>query len=162
MNIALCGFMGAGKTSVGRELSKITGRKFVDTDELIEEAQGQTISGIFAEKGEDYFRNLEYETCVKTADIKNAVISTGGGAVTFERNVNALKKGAKIVFIDTPFDVICARVGDASTRPMFKNRENAQKLFNERREKYLAAADFVVNGSQNVRKIALEIAELVK
>lgn len=96
------------------------------------------------------------------ADIKNAVISTGGGAVTFERNVNALKKGAKIVFIDTPFDVICARVGDASTRPMFKNRENAQKLFNERREKYLAAADFVVNGSQNVRKIALEIAELVK
>ena len=159
MNIALCGFMGAGKTSVGRELSKITGRKFVDTDELIEEAQGQTISSIFAE---DYFRNLEYETCVKTADIKNAVISTGGGAVTFERNVNALKKGAKIVFIDTPFDVICARVGDASTRPMFKNRENAQKLFNERREKYLAAADFVVNGSQNVRKIALEIAELVK
>ena len=111
MNIALCGFMGAGKTSVGRELSTITGRKFFDTDELIEEAQGQTISSIFAEKGENYFRNLEYETCVKTADIKNAVISTGGGAVTFERNVNALKKGAKIVFIDTPFDVICARVG---------------------------------------------------
>lgn len=162
MNIALCGFMGAGKTSVGRELSKITGRKFVDTDELIEEAQGQTISSIFAEKGEDYFRNLEYETCAKTADIKNAVISTGGGAVTFERNVNALKKGAKIVFIDTPFDVICARVGDASTRPMFKNRENAEKLFNARREKYLSAADFVVNGNQSVRKIALEIAELVK
>lgn len=162
MNIALCGFMGAGKTSVGRELSKITGRKFVDTDELVEEEQGKPVSSIFAEKGEDYFRDLEYETCVKTAQMKNAVISTGGGAVTFERNVKALKKGAKIVFIDTPFEVICNRVGDASTRPMFKNRENAQKLFNERREKYLSAADFVVNGNQSVRKIAFEIAELVK
>lgn len=162
MNIALCGFMGAGKTSVGRELSKITGRKFVDTDELVEEKQGKPVSTIFAEKGEDYFRDLEYETCVKTAQMKNAVISTGGGAVTFERNVKALKKGAKIVFIDTPFEVICNRVGDASTRPMFKNRENAQKLFNARREKYLSAADFVVNGNQSVRKIALEIAELVK
>lgn len=162
MNIALCGFMGAGKTSVGRELSKITGRKFVDTDELIEDEQGKAVSSIFAEKGEEYFRNLEYEMCVKTADMKNAVISTGGGAVTFERNVKALKKGAKIVFIDTPFDVICDRVGDAATRPMFKNRENAQKLFIERREKYLAAADFVVNGNQSVKKIALEIAELVK
>lgn len=162
MNIALCGFMGAGKTSVGRELSKITGRKFVDTDELVEQTEGKAISSIFAEKGEDYFRNLEFETCVKTADMENTVISTGGGAVTFERNVKALKQGAKIVFIDTPFEVICRRVGDASTRPMFKNRENAQKLFIERREKYLLAADFVVNGDQSVKKIALEIAELVK
>lgn len=162
MNIALCGFMGAGKTSVGRELSKITGRKFVDTDELVEQTEGKAISSIFAEKGEDYFRNLEFEACVKTADMENTVISTGGGAVTFERNVKALKQGAKIVFIDTPFEVICRRVGDASTRPMFKNRENAQKLFNERREKYLLAADFVVNGDQSVKKIALEIAELVK
>lgn len=162
MNIALCGFMGAGKTSVGRELSKITGRKFVDTDELVEQTEGKAISSIFVEKGEDYFRNLEFETCVKTADMENTVISTGGGAVTFERNVKALKQGAKIVFIDTPFEVVCRRVGDASTRPMFKNRENAQKLFNERREKYLLAADFVVNGDQSVKKIALEIAELVK
>ena len=82
--------------------------------------------------------------------------------MTFERNVAAMKKGAKVVFIDTPFDVICARVGSGATRPLFKNKENAAKLFSERRGKYLAAADFVVNGSQSVKKIALEIADLVK
>ena len=151
MNIALCGFMGAGKTSVGRELSKITGRRFVDTDELAEKKEGMAVSRIFAEKGENYFRELQ-----------NAIISTGGGAMTFERNVAAMKKGAKVVFIDTPFDVICARVGSGATRPLFKNKENAAKLFSERRGKYLAAADFVVNGSQSVKKIALEIADLVK
>ena len=58
MNIALCGFMGAGKTSVGRELSKITGRRFVDTDELAEKKEGMAVSRIFAEKGENYFRDL--------------------------------------------------------------------------------------------------------
>ena len=162
MNIALCGFMGAGKTSVGRELSKITGRRFVDTDELAEKKEGMAVSRIFAEKGENYFRDLEYEVCKSAAELQNAVISTGGGAMTFERNVAAMKKGAKVVFIDTPFDVICARVGSGATRPLFKKKENAAKLFSERRGKYLAAADFVVNGSQSVKKIALEIADLVK
>lgn len=162
VNIALCGFMGAGKTSVGRELAKLTGRKFVDTDDLAEKEEKMTISRIFAEKGEDYFRGLEYEMCKKAANLNGAVISTGGGAMTFERNVKAVKQGAKVVFIDTSFDVICQRVGNASTRPLFKNRENAKKLFDERREKYLNAADFVVNGNRSVKKIALEIAELVK
>lgn len=162
MNIALCGFMGAGKTSVGRELAKLTGRKFVDTDDLAEKEEGMAVSAIFAEKGENYFRDLEYEICKKTAGFKNTVISTGGGAMTFDRNVQAIKKGAKVIFIDTPFNVICARVGNASTRPLFKDRENAKKLFDERRGKYLSAADFVVNGSQSVKKIALEIADLVK
>lgn len=162
MNIALCGFMGAGKTSVGRELSKITGRRFVDTDELAEKEENTTVSRIFSDKGEAYFRDLEYEICKKTAHMNNTVISTGGGAMTYERNVKAIKRAARVVFIDTPFDVICKRVGDASGRPLFKNWENAKNLFEERRSKYLAAADFVVNGDQSVKKIAAEIAELVK
>lgn len=162
MNIALCGFMGAGKTVVGKELAKITGRKFVDTDEMIEQQTGVSIPAIFASRGEEYFRELEFEICRKTADIKNAVISTGGGAMTFERNVEAIKKGAKVVFLDASFDVICDRVGDASSRPLFKNRENAKKLYDERREKYLAAADHVVNGDMSARKTAFIIAELFK
>ena len=162
MNIALCGFMGAGKTSVGRELARITGRKFVDTDELVESEANESVSRLFAEKGEAYFRDMEYEMCKKAAKMENAVISTGGGAVMFERNVKALKQGSKIIFIDTPFCVICKRVGNGSTRPLFKDRENAEKLFDERREKYLSAADFVVNGDASVKKIVSEIAELVK
>lgn len=162
MNIALCGFMGAGKTSVGRELAKLSGMEFVDTDELIQQAEGMPVSRIFAEKGEDYFREAEHTMCRRAAQMENAVISTGGGAVTFERNVKALHTGAKIVFIDASFDVICKRVGDASTRPLFKNRENAKMLFNERRAKYLKAADYVVNGNKSVKKVALQILDLVK
>ena len=124
MNIVLCGFMGAGKTVVGKELAKIMGRKFVDTDELIEQEQGMAIAAIFAARGEDYFRELEYEMCKKVAEMKNVVVSTGGGAMTFERNVDAIKKGSKVVFLDASFNVICDRVGNASTRPLFKNREN--------------------------------------
>ena len=162
MNIVLCGFMGAGKTVVGKELAKIMGRKFVDTDEMIEEETGISIPAIFAARGEEYFRELEYEMCKKTANLKNVVVSTGGGAMTFERNVEAIKKGSKVVFLDASFDVICDRVGDASSRPLFKNKENAKKLYDERREKYLAAADYIINGNISARKTALKIADLFK
>ena len=162
MNIVLCGFMGAGKTVVGKELAKIMGRKFVDTDEMIEEETGISIPAIFAARGEEYFRELEYEMGKKTANLKNVVVSTGGGAMTFERNVEAIKKGSKVVFLDASFDVICDRVGDASSRPLFKNKENAKKLYDERREKYLAAADYIINGNISARKTALNIADLFK
>lgn len=162
MNIVLCGFMGAGKTVVGKELAKITGRRFVDTDELIEQEQKMAIKAIFTVKGEEYFRELEYEMCKKVAEMKNTVVSTGGGAMTYQRNVEAIKKGSKIVFLDASFDVICQRVGDGKSRPLFKDRENAEKLYNERRKKYIEASDYIVNGDMAARKTAVEIAELFK
>ncbi len=162
MNIVLCGFMGAGKTVVGKELAKVMGRKFVDTDELVEQETGMAIAAVFAARGEDYFRELEFEACKKVAEMKNVVVSTGGGAMTFERNVKAIKKGSKVVFLDASFDVICDRVGNGATRPLFKNRENAKKLFEERRSKYLSAADYIVDGNISARKTAVYIAELFK
>ena len=161
-NIVLCGFMGSGKTVVGRELAKIMGAKFVDTDELIEKEQGVAIKAIFAAHGEDYFRDLEYEMCKKVAQMKGAVVSTGGGAMTFERNVEAIKQGSKIVFLDASFDVICDRIGNSTTRPLFQDREKAKRLYDERKDKYLAAADYVVNGDMGARKTALEIADLFR
>ena len=162
MNVALCGFMGAGKTVVGKELAKVMGRKFVDTDEMIEARTGISIPAIFATRGEEHFRDLEFEICKQAAELKNVVISTGGGAMTFERNVEAIKKGSKVVFLDASFDVICDRVGDASSRPLFKNRENAKALYEERREKYIAAADYVIDGDMSARKTAVMIADLFK
>nr|MDD5837320.1 shikimate kinase [Eubacteriales bacterium] len=161
-NIVLCGFMGSGKTVVGRELAKIMGAKFVDTDELIEKEQGVAIKAIFAAHGEDYFRDLEYEMCKKVAQMKGAVVSTGGGAMTFARNVEAIKQGSKVVFLDASFDVICDRIGNSTTRPLFQDREKAKKLYDERKDKYLAAADYVVNGDMGARKTALEIADLFR
>ncbi len=161
-NIVLCGFMGSGKTVVGRELAKIMGAKFVDTDELIEKEQGVAIKAIFAAHGEDYFRDLEYEMCKKVAQMKGAVVSTGGGAMTFARNVEAIKQGSKVVFLDASFDVICDRIGNSTTRPLFQDREKAKRLYDERKDKYLAAADYVVNGDMGARKTALEIADLFR
>ena len=161
-NIVLCGFMGCGKTVVGKELAKIMGRKFVDTDELIEKEQGIAIKAIFAARGEEYFRELEYEMCKKTAKMKNCVISTGGGALTFERNAKALKEGGKIVFLDASFDIICERIGNSHNRPLFEDREKAKVLYEQRKEKYRAAADYVINGDLSARKAALDIADIFK
>lgn len=162
MNIILCGFMGSGKTVVGTELAKITGRKFVDTDEMIEKQQGIAIKAIFAARGEDYFRELEYECCRQVGEMNNCIVSTGGGAMTFQRNVDAVKESGKIVFLDADFDVICERIGDSSTRPLFQDREKAKRLYDERKAKYLAAADIVIDGNMSARKTALDIAEMFK
>lgn len=161
-NIVLCGFMGSGKTVVGKELAKIMGCKFVDTDELIEEEQGVAIKAIFATHGEDYFRDLEHEMCKKVADMKGCVVSTGGGAMTFQRNVDAIKKGSKVVFLDASFDVICDRIGDNTNRPLFQDKEKARALYNERKDKYLSASDYVIDGDMSARKTALEIANMFK
>lgn len=161
-NIVLCGFMGSGKTVVGKELAKILGVKFVDTDELIEKEQGVAIKAIFATHGEDYFRDLEYEMCKKVAEMNGVVVSTGGGAMTFRRNVDAIKEGSKVVFLDASFDVICDRIGDSTTRPLFQDKEKAKKLYDERKNKYLSAADYVINGDMGARKTAMQIAEIFR
>ena len=161
-NIILCGFMGSGKTVVGRELAKMTGRRFVDTDELVEKKQGIPIKAIFEIYGEEYFRDLEHQVCADTAELKNTVISTGGGAVTFDRNVDALKKGGKIVFLDADFDTICERIGDSTNRPLFQDREKARALFDERRPKYETAADIVIDGDMSAYKTAVTIADMMR
>lgn len=162
MNIILCGFMGSGKTVVGKELAKIMGRRFIDTDEFIEQQQGVAIKAIFEVHGEEYFREIESEACQKVGEMKNCVISTGGGAMTFPKNVEAISKDGKIVLLDADFDVICQRIGNNSNRPLFKDREQARKLYDERKAKYLDAADYVVNGNMSARKTALTIAQMFK
>lgn len=162
MNIILCGFMGSGKTTVGMELAKIMGRKFVDTDDMIEKEQGIAIKAIFAVHGETYFRDLEWECCKKISDLKNCVVSTGGGTITFDRNVDALKNGGKVVFLDADFDVICQRIGNSKTRPLFQDKLKAKALYDERKAKYMNAADYVIDGNMSARKTAMEIADIFK
>ncbi len=161
-SIVLCGFMGSGKTVVGKELAKIMGCRFIDTDELIEQEQGVAIKAIFATRGEDYFRDLEHDICARIADMKNCVISTGGGAMTFQRNIDVLKGKSSIVFLDASFPIICDRIGSSTNRPLFADRDKAKSLYDERKSKYSAAADYIINGDMSARKTALEIAEIFK
>lgn len=163
MNIVLCGFMGSGKTVVGKELAKILGVKFIDTDDLVEKKQGIPIKAIFASYGEEYFRELEYEVCKAVASERNCVISTGGGAMTYKRNVDAIKSnGAKVVFLNASYDVICQRIGSTNTRPLFKDKQKAKELYDERKDKYLIASDYVVDGDMSAMKTALDIANMFK
>ena len=153
MNIVLCGFMGSGKTVVGKELAKIMGRRFVDTDQLVEARSGVSIPAIFQVHG---------AACAEAAEIPNCVISTGGGALTFDENVRTLRTTGKIVLLDASFDVICQRVGNGANRPLFRDPVQAKALYDARQAKYRAAADYAVDGDASARKTALTIADLFR
>ena len=168
--------MGSGKTTIGHELARMTGRKFVDTDNMVENEQGTQIKNIFSEYGEDFFRELEYQACKKVASMQNCVVSTGGGAMTYQRNVDAVKNSGKIIFLDVDFNIICERIGDTSTRPLFQDKEKAKQLreasiidndilhedYDERKSKYLACADIVIDGNKSAKIVASEIAKMFK
>ena len=94
--------MGCGKSTVGRNLARKTGRRFVDMDAYKEKKTGKTISEIFAEQGEDGFRDIEHEVCAELAKKSSLIIATGGGALTFERNVEVFRGKDMIVLLDVP------------------------------------------------------------
>ena len=161
-NVILCGFMGCGKTSVGKQLASILNCKFIDTDELIEKEHKKTIEEIFKDNGEDYFRDLEHEICKKISNIKESVISTGGGLMTYNRNVEEIKKENIVIFLDASFSVICKRIGESDTRPLFKDKEKTKKLYDDRKEKYMLAADYTIDGNMSIKDIILAILNILK
>lgn len=82
--------------------------------------------------------------------------------MTYQRNVDAVKNSGKIIFLDVDFDVICERIGDTSTRPLFQDKEKAKALYDERKSKYLDCADIVVDGNKSVKIAVSEIAKMFK
>lgn len=135
MNIVLTGFMASGKTEISKAIAKISGRILIDTDDMIVESEGMSINDIFAKHGEEYFRKAEHEAVVKAADMDNAVIATGGGAVLNKSNVDELRKNGKIFNLAPDFEVIESRLKEAAkTRPLLKNQdiEAVRKRFDDR------------------------------
>ena len=98
-NIVLIGFMGSGKTSVGKRLSLVLKREFIDTDDFIEKREGMTINEIFKEKGEEEFRKIERELYKRFSTPKKKIIATGGGVIKNPANIANLKKGGVIVYL---------------------------------------------------------------
>ena len=99
-NLILCGFMGCGKTTVGRRLARLTGRRFVDMDAVIEEEAGMRVKEIFDRYGEADFRRREREACAALAAAEGLVIAAGGGALTFPENAAALAATGVIVLLE--------------------------------------------------------------
>lgn len=157
-NIILCGFMGCGKTTVGKELAWRIFYDFVDVDEHIEAIAGMSIPDIFERKGEDAFRALETKVLSDLCGNSGLVISTGGGAFLRERNVELARKSGKTIFINCSFALCYDRIKD-SDRPLVQRstREELELLFNERQPIYQRAADFEVFNQRDPKDAAKAI-----
>ena len=137
--------MGCGKSTVGRRLAALTGHRFVDTDELIVKTQNKSIPEIFAEVGEEGFRDIEQRVLRDLVGGAGVVLSTGGGAILREENREALKKVGVIVWLDADPDVLFERASRSTRRPLLQTdnpRETFDRLFEGRKSIYEALADF--------------------
>ena len=151
--VVLIGFMGSGKSSVGRLLAKENKTLFLDTDAMIESSEGMTVSEIFSEKGEMYFRTLENDTVAwLKANVNTAVISAGGGMLVY---CKALKEVGTIVYLKVPFKTILSRMTPAELekRPLFKSPKEAEVIYNERNAIYEEQADIVINADDTIDNV---------
>jgi shikimate kinase len=148
-SIVLIGFMGSGKTTLGKWIAENQGYIFVDTDELIETEEGRTINEIFATDGEEYFRNLETQVIGRLADDdRKLVISVGGGLPVREENRKLMRRAGRVVYLNTGVDELERRLKGDTTRPLLAGSDLRKKITDlmEKRERlYLDAADVVVD-----------------
>ncbi|MEP4076195.1 shikimate kinase [Haloferula sp.] len=164
-NIVLVGFMGCGKSTIGRKLEHLLGYPLVDTDQLIEQKTGTPVAEIFASRGEDYFRELEAAILHELAapDAPRRIISTGGGIVTRKRNRALIKQLGYVVWLQAPVDIILERTGRNRDRPLLNTdnpREKVESMLAERKPMYAAAADIEVETvGLDAREIACGILE---
>lgn len=138
--VALIGFMGVGKTAVGKRLAKNLGYQFVDTDSLIEQKAGKAISDIFAEDGQEEFRRLENEALREALSVSERVVSTGGGITLREENRSLLLNRAAVVLLTASPKTILRRVQPLGKRPLLVGYANPlrriEDLLKEREEAY--------------------------
>jgi len=147
--LILTGFMGTGKTTVGRRAAERLGWVFVDTDELIEATEGRTIAAIFSKEGEAYFRAREREAIRKVAALENVVIATGGGTIVDEENLRVLEAAGPVVCLTARVDVILQRTrGDS--RPLLADAdgETAVRSLLAAREAAYRRATYTIDTSE--------------
>ena len=162
-NIILCGFMGCGKTSVGKRVAKLLNRQFCDLDNYIEKQTGMTVTEIFAKEGEQGFRTREAQAVEEVASQKGLVIASGGGTVLSQKNVDCFHRyGGKILFLDVPVAALQERLKNDKRRPLLQRpdrREFIASLWEKRCPLYQAAADMTIDGGAPAVVVAKRVAE---
>ncbi len=144
MKIFLVGFMGAGKTTAGRELARRLEMPFFDLDELVETSEGTSVKDIFSGKGEPYFRRREREVLRATRPIARGVIATGGGTFTFEDNIQFIKSEGISVYLAASLQLVTSRVGTRmEDRPLFRDEVATRDLY-QYRLKYYKMSDITL------------------
>lgn len=153
-NIVLVGMPGCGKTTVAAALERLTGRKSVDTDSLVEEAAGMSVPDIFSEYGEAHFRELEAQAICGIAKEKGLIIATGGGAVLNPENVRALKGNGRIYYLKRELELL-----SLDGRPLSKSREALERMFVTRDPIYSNCADAEILNNSSPESAARRIAD---
>lgn len=156
-NIYLTGMMGCGKSTLARRVAQAAGLRALDLDRAIEGDAGMSITRIFAEKGEEYFRELESNVLFDVHRLDGLVVATGGGTILSDRNYELMRHSGIIIFIDRPVEDIVSTV-DTSRRPLLKDGpEKARAIMEQRRQRYESTATRIVRNdgttAQAVRRI---------
>lgn len=162
-NIVLMGFMGTGKTTVGKKLAARLGLKFVDMDHIIESRAGKAISRIFAEDGEPHFRELERVLAAELSAREGLVVGCGGGVVLNSDNVRSFSRTGLVVCLTAPAEVIFKRTASASHRPLLEQQDRLQRivdLLEKRRALYAAIPHQIDTGTLSADQVVDAILPL--
>jgi shikimate kinase len=162
-NIYLVGFMGSGKSTVGKILAEKLNMNFVDIDKLIEEKEGMKIKNIFEQKGESYFRELERKQIEAIVNQEGFVVSTGGGLGANLDNMNLMKKNGDVVWLDVSLNTVLDRLKNDQDRPLLKQpTEKTRQLFEERKNVYRLANIRINADKKTPSQIVEEILTKIK
>lgn len=160
-NFYLVGMPGCGKSTIGKLLSKKLGMLLIDADEYLVKKEKRRISDIFEKDGEAHFRSLETKYLKEISKNSNILVSTGGGVVLFEENIDTMKMSGKVIFIDTPCENILSN-SSLGGRPLLENDKNRiYILYNERYEKYVKSADYIYKNIKNIDDAIKEISDFI-
>ena len=161
VRIYLVGFMGAGKSTIGRELSLKLRTPFLDLDTEIEKAEGLPVREIFTRFGEAHFRQTEREHLKRVSQGPAAVVALGGGAYIDPENRKVVDQSGVAVWLDASFSTIQERVRPDGTRPLLADMDRAKRLYSERLPTYKLARVHVLTDNRLPDAIAQEILERV-
>lgn len=161
-NIYLCGFMGCGKSHIGRNLAKALGMTFTDLDGYIEKAEKMSIPDIFSSKGEGFFRELEAKYIAEMPE--NSVVATGGGAIITPSVAETARKAGTVVFLDADFSVCYDRIKGDTHRPLVVNNteEQLKAIYEKRRPIYKSNSNFSVSANGKDKAIVEEIIGILR
>jgi len=157
-NLYLVGFMGTGKTTIGRELAKVMGRKFLDIDHVLEERFGKNVNEIFSEDGEEAFRKAERELSLEIAATKNKVVGTGGGTIMDPVSLAAFQRSGLLMRLYTRETNLIGRLKRTSKRPLLKG-ETPEEV--EKKIKKLMVEREAIYGQINLRLETTDLTPLI-
>ena len=157
-NIVLIGMPSSGKSTIGKKLSFILNRTFIDIDDLIVKKINMLIKEYFEKYGEESFRNIESEIIQEISKETSLVISTGGGSILRKENIDALKRNGKLFFLDRAVNKLLV----TSDRPLSSSKEKVNKLYQVRYPLYLKACDIKINANKSIDKVVKQIERRVK